>query len=59
MHVTGMGVSYIVLLTAFYVDNGPHLPLWRELPRVVHWTLPTIVGAPIVVWTLTRHRSPR
>jgi hypothetical protein len=55
MHVTGMGVSYIVLLTAFYVDNGPHLPLWRELPRVAHWTLPTIVGAPIVVWTLTRH----
>jgi hypothetical protein len=25
--VTGMGISYILLLTAFYVDNGPHLPL--------------------------------
>jgi hypothetical protein len=32
VHVTAMGVSYIVLLTAFYVDNGPHLPLWRSLP---------------------------
>ena len=65
MHVTGMGVSYIVLLTAFYVDNGPHLLLWRDLPRMAHWTLPTIVGAPIVFWTLARHpllrraRSPR
>jgi hypothetical protein len=28
-HITGMGVGYTGLLTAFYVDNGPHLPLWR------------------------------
>ena len=26
VHVTGMAISYILLLTAFYVDNGPHLP---------------------------------
>ena len=25
--VPGMGLSYILLLTAFYMDNGPHLPL--------------------------------
>jgi len=29
-----MGVSYIVLLTAFYVDNGKSLPLWKELPPI-------------------------
>lgn len=23
VHMTGMGLSYILLLTAFYVDNGP------------------------------------
>jgi hypothetical protein len=34
VHVTGMGISYVLLLTAFYVDNGPHLPLWRSLPPV-------------------------
>ena len=28
-----MGASYILLLTAFYVDNGKNLPLWRELPE--------------------------
>jgi hypothetical protein len=27
-HIAGMGLSYIAMLTAFYVDNGPHLPVW-------------------------------
>ena len=26
IHVTAMGLSYILLLTAFYVDNGKNLP---------------------------------
>jgi hypothetical protein len=55
VHVTAMAVSYILLLTAFYVDNGPHLPLWRSLPPLVHWLLPSVVGLPILAWTLRRH----
>jgi hypothetical protein len=55
VHVTGMGVSYILLLTAFYVDNGPHLPLWRSLPPLAHWLLPSVVGLPVLVWALRRH----
>ena len=55
VHVTGMGVSYIVLLTAFYVDNGPHLPLWRSLPALTYWLLPSLVGVPILAWALRRH----
>ena len=39
-HVAGMGTSYIVLLTAFYVDNGPKLPLWNLLPMLAFWILP-------------------
>jgi hypothetical protein len=27
-HGTAMGLSYVALLTGFYVDNGPQLPLW-------------------------------
>jgi uncharacterized membrane protein len=27
IHITSMGLSYVLLLTAFYVDNGRHLPL--------------------------------
>jgi hypothetical protein len=62
VHVAGMGLSYILLLTAFYVDNGPHLPIWRSLPPLVHWILPSIVGLPILIWAITRHpliRWPR
>lgn len=55
LHVTGMAVSYIVLLTAFYVDNGPNLPLWRSLPPLAHWLLPSLVGLPVLAWALTRH----
>ena len=31
-HIAGMGVGYVAMLTAFYVDNGPHLPIWARLP---------------------------
>lgn len=55
VHVTAMAVSYMLLLTAFYVDNGPHLPLWRLLPTLVFWLLPSLLGIPILAWTLTRH----
>ena len=55
VHITGMALSYILLLTAFYVDNGPHLPLWRSLPRAAHWILPSLVGFPILGWVLRRH----
>lgn len=55
VHVSGMAVSYILLLTAFYVDNGPHLPLWRSLPPWAYWLLPGLVGIPVLIWALTCH----
>jgi len=55
VHVTGMALSYILLLTAFYVDNGPHLPLWRSLPRAAHGLLPSVIGLPILGWLFKRH----
>ena len=54
-HAVFMGSSYIVLLTAFYVDNGKNLPVWRDLPVIVYWLFPALVGAPLVLLTLTRH----
>lgn len=56
-HITGMGVSYVLLLTAFYVDNGKSLPLWRDLPAISYWLLPTAIGGPLIVRALLRHRS--
>ncbi|MCS7484764.1 DUF2306 domain-containing protein [Umezawaea endophytica] len=55
VHGTFMGVSYIGLLTGFYVDNGPNLPLWRELPPASFWVLPTIIGVPVLVLALRRN----
>ena len=52
-HVVGMGVSYIAMLTAFYVDNGKNLPLWRDLPYLAYWLTPGVVGIPLIVWALT------
>ncbi len=55
LHIAGMGLSYILLLTAFYVDNGANLPLWRDLPSLAYWLAPALVGVPILVRALTRH----
>jgi hypothetical protein len=55
LHIAGMGSSYVLLLTAFYVDNGPNLPLWRELPSFAFWLLPTAIGLPIIARALLRH----
>ena len=55
LHISGMGASYILLLIAFYVDNGKNLPLWKDLPAVTYWLLPSVVGTPIIVHALLRH----
>lgn len=41
-HILAMSVSFTAMLTAFYVDNGPHLPVWNLLPHWTFWVLPTI-----------------
>jgi uncharacterized membrane protein len=55
VHLSGMGMSYILLLVAFYVDNGRQLPVWKVLPAFSYWLLPFAVGMPIIVWALLRH----
>jgi hypothetical protein len=55
-HIAGMGIAYVAMLTAFYVDNGPHLPLWDRLPTLTFWLLPSAIGAPIIARAVTRAR---
>ena len=59
LHISGMGLSYILMLTAFYVDNGKNLPLWRELPQWTFWVLPSVFGVPIILHALFRHPLAR
>ena len=59
LHITGMGSSYVLLLTAFYVDNGKSLPLWRELPAIAFWLIPAAIGIPLIARALLRHPLAR
>ncbi len=54
-HAVFMGASYIALLTAFYVDNGKNLPIWRSLPVIAYWVAPALVGVPLMLRALARH----
>jgi hypothetical protein len=58
-HIAGMGIAYVAMLTAFYVDNGPHLPLWDHLPTLTFWLLPSVIGAPIITRAAIRARAQR
>lgn len=55
LHLTGMGVSYVIMLTAFYLDNGRNLPVWKELPPMAFWLLPGAIGMPLILHALLRH----
>jgi hypothetical protein len=55
-HILGMGIGYVAMITAFYVDNGPHLPLWDRLPPLTFWFPPAVIGAPIIARALLAAR---
>jgi hypothetical protein len=59
VHIPCMGASYIALLTAFYVDNGPHLPLWDRLPTLALWLMPAAIGLPVLAVAWWKHCPPR
>ena len=58
-HIAGMGIGYTAMLTAFYVDNGPHLPLWNRLPALAFWLLPSAIAAPLIIRAIARARNAR
>lgn len=58
-HIVGMSGSYILMLVAFYVDNGAQLPVWNRLPHAAYWLLPMVVGTPLTWRAWARARSER
>jgi hypothetical protein len=58
-HIVGMGSSYLAMLVAFYVDNGPNLPVWKQMPPTLYWLLPIGVGAPLILRAVQRHPLAR
>lgn len=54
LHIVGMSLSYIALLTGFYVDNGRNLPVWDQLPAWAYWILPSVFGLPLIIRAVLR-----
>jgi hypothetical protein len=57
-HLSGMIGSYVVLWTAFYVDNGHFFPGVNRLPTLTFWVAPTLIAIPFLVVSFTRF-APR
>jgi hypothetical protein len=55
LHIAGMGLSYVFMLIAFYVDNGKQLPVWKDLPPYTYWLFPLVIGLPLIVYAQLRH----
>jgi hypothetical protein len=53
-HLVGMISSYVVLLTAFYVDNAHLFPGVNRLPTLTFWVAPTLVAVPFLVRSIRR-----
>lgn len=56
LHTVCMGLSYILLLTGFYVDNGKNLPFWKIFPQWFFYVFPSVVGVPIIIKVLRTNR---
>jgi hypothetical protein len=54
VHIIGVIGSYVVLWTAFYVDNAHLIPGLKELPTLTFWVLPTLIAIPFLVVSLSR-----
>jgi hypothetical protein len=57
-HLVGMIGSYVVLWTAFYVDNAHLFPGLNQLPTLTFWVAPTLIALPFLVLS-TRRIAPR
>jgi hypothetical protein len=53
-HLSGMIASYVVLWTAFYVDNAHLFPGLNRLPTLTFWVAPTLIALPFLVLSITR-----
>ena len=58
LHLVAMSSSFVALLTGFYVDNGPHLPVWRHLPGWAFWVLPAAIALPVTLRAYRRYSAP-
>ena len=54
VHIVGMIGSYVILWTAFYVDNAHLIPGLNQLPSLTFWVLPSLISLPFIAFSLSR-----
>ena len=47
-HISGMLGSYIALATALLVVKSKDIPFTENIPHVIFWIMPTLIGVPII-----------
>jgi hypothetical protein len=55
VHIALMIGSYVVLWTAFYVDNAHLIPGLNQLPSLTFWVAPTLIALPFIALSLARY----
>ncbi|WP_456279492.1 DUF2306 domain-containing protein [Bacillus sp. AK128] len=55
-HIGGMLGSYIGIVTATIVVNTPNIPVINEVPVLIFWFLPTIIGTPFIFKVANRYK---
>lgn len=58
-HIGGMLGSYIGIVTATIVVNVEKVPVLNEVPVLIFWFLPTVIGTPIIFKTGEKYKSKR
>lgn len=58
VHIALMVGSYVVLWTAFYVDNAHLIPGLNRLPSLTFWVLPSLISLPFIARSLA-HFVPK
>ncbi|WP_102348435.1 DUF2306 domain-containing protein [Bacillus sp. Marseille-P3661] len=58
-HIGGMLGSYIGIVTATIVVNSPRVPLLNEIPVLIFWFLPTIIGTPFIIKVGNKYKAKR
>jgi hypothetical protein len=56
VHISGMCGSYIGVITAVLVVNSDRLPGLNQLPSLLFWFIPTLIGTPFIIRTQRRYR---
>ena len=56
-HIAGMVGSYIGIVTAVLVVNISSIPVVNELPALIFWFLPTVIGTPIIIFISNRVKN--